>query len=491
MATALPDLDRDANSTLAEQIAGFYGCAIEEGRLRPGDRLPTIRMVAEHAEVTRATVQQGYRLLAERGLVSATVGRGTQVMAGGNGQRTAASPQAAAAWHQLQTLHQIPRLAEGIATLADFSAIVPDSSLFPVEEFQRSMSRVLSERGRELLVYGDPAGSAALRAFIAERDEPVGKQGQADQVLITSGAQQGIDLVLRVFTAPGDAVAVPIPTYQHFFGSLKSQGLDLIPVASGPEGIDLDDLRRVLSKSTVKLFYAMPTFHNPTGRSLDRAQRRELMDVVCQTNVPVLEDEFERDLRFKGEPMPFLRGMDPRGLTATVRSFSKGLFPGVRIGWVHASPEVIGPMAALKRFADLETSPLLQAGLLDFIESGAMANYLEKLRKTLRSRHALAQDCLRRHVPAAKATIPEGGFSFWLELPEGVDGDRCAELLSRRGVLVTPGRLFDPQDRPCAALRISVSRASVEQIRAGIEVLGRCVKEVQERGRTSQPPLFL
>lgn len=491
MARTLPELDRGSETTLAEQIARFYGVAIEEGRLRPGDRLPTIRDVAEHGSVTRATVQQGYRLLAERGLVAALVGRGTSVLANPERHEGVVSPLAAAAWRQLQSLHQVPRLAEGGAVIADFSEIVPDASFFPVDEFRQSMDRVLGERGRELLVYGDPAGSLALRRFIAERDEPDGKQGSADCVLITSGAQQGIDLTLRVFTSPGDAVAVTIPTYQNFFGSLKGLGLELLPVASGPEGVNLKDLRRVLTRNSVKLFYVMPTFHNPTGRSLDLEQRLQLMKVVTETDVPILEDEFERDLRFAGEPLPFLRSLDPRGLTTTVRSFSKGLFPGVRIGWVHASPEVIGPMGALKRFTDLETSPLLQASLLDFILGGAMASYLQKLREALRRRHDLAQDCLRRAMPNARATKPEGGFSFWLELPNGIDGDACAELAARHGVLVTPGRLFDPEDRPCSALRISLSRAGEVELRAGIDILARCVEELLDRGRASQPPLFL
>ena len=491
MARSLPDLDRGADTTLAEQIARFYGLAIEEGRLRPGDRLPTIRDVSEHGSVTRATVQQGYRLLAERGLVAGTVGRGTQVLASPGHRRSLASPLAAAAWRQLQSLHQMPRLAEGSKVVADFSAIVPDASFFPVDDFRKSMDRVLGERGRELLVYGDPAGSLALRRFIAERDEPDGKQGSADCVLITSGAQQGIDLTLRVFTSPGDAVAVTIPTYQHLFGSLKGLGLELIPVASGQDGVNLDDLRRVLSRNSVKLFYVMPTFHNPTGRSLNLEQRQQLMEVVCDTCVPVLEDEFERDLRFAGEPLPFLRSLDPRALTTTVRSFSKGLFPGVRIGWVHASPEVIGLMGALKRFTALETSPLLQASLLDFVQGGAMASYLQELREALRRRHELAQDCLHRSLPEAHATKPEGGFSFWLELPEGIDGDACAELAAHHGVLVTPGRMFDPEDRPCCALRISLSRAGENELRAGIDILARCVKELRDRSRASQPPLFL
>jgi 2-aminoadipate transaminase len=222
----------------------------------------------------------------------------------------------------------------------------------------------------------------------------------------------------------------------------------------------------------VRLLYLMPSFHNPTGRTLDRAQRTALMDVVARTRVPVLEDEYQETLRFRGEAPPSLRTLDPRGLTVTVRTFSKGLFPGLRMGWVHGGPDVLQPMSAVKRFMDLETSALLQAALVEFVQQGAMDRYLIKLRAELQTRHAALQQALWPALPpGCLLTAPDGGFVTWLELPQHGQGDQLADLAATRGVRVVPGRVFDAQGRPSRGVRLSLSRATTTQITAGAAVL--------------------
>ena len=315
---------------------------------------------------------------------------------------------------------------------------------------------------------------------------------ESDDVLITTGAQQGIDLALRTFTAPGDAVAVAIPTYQQLFGLLKAHGLNLVPVTSGPMGPDLDDLDRALSRRSVRMLYLMPTFHNPTGRTMDMERRKALMDLVKLSDVPVLEDEYEMELRFRGESLPSLRSMDSRGLTVSVHTFSKGLFPGLRMGWVQACREVLAPMAAVKRFMDLETSPLMQAALCEFIASGCLDRHIRDLRVELSERHRVAQEALTAHMPGGCTwSRPEGGFALWTDLPEKGQGDRLAELAATRGVLVTPGCVFDPLGRPSTGIRLSLSRCGAKTIRTGIRVLGQCAHEVLGTDPPSQTRLFL
>jgi 2-aminoadipate transaminase len=313
-----------------------------------------------------------------------------------------------------------------------------------------------------------------------------------DEVLVTNGAQQGIDLVLRTLARPGDSVAVAIPTYHHLFGLLKAHDLRVVPLRCEDGRLDPEDLERVLQRDDVRLLYVMPTFHNPTGRTMDLEQRRMLMDAVGRTRVPVLEDEFEADLRFRGERLPALRSLDSRDLTVTVRTFSKGLFPGVRLGWVHAGAELRGPMAALKRFIDLETSPLLQAALVDFLESGAVLDYVSVLRDAVGKRQRAAGAALAQHMPPGfKWTDPEGGFLRWLEGPPGFDGDRFAQAAAARGVLVSPGHLFYLTEAPVPGVRLSLSRADESQVVEGIRVLGRCAGELLTKAGPSERPLVL
>lgn len=493
MVSDLPQLERASRQPLVEQIVRHYRSAIQHGRLRPGDRMPTIRDVAQRLKVTRNTVQEAYRRLALTGLVASTVGRGTQVTGTpDDGPQSLLSPAAQAVRRQSETAPQVPAMPPGTEVQANFAELLPDTDQFPVDAFRSSLERVMRARGGDLLNYGHPAGDPELRALLASRREGADTPCTPEEILITSGAQQGIDLVLRTFAAPGDAVAVPVPSYHVLFGLLAAHGLELVPIPTDASGMDLAELERVLARPGVRLLYLMPTFHNPTGRTLDLAQREELMRVVQKTRVPVLEDEFQRELRVEGEPLPFLRDLDRRKLTITQRTFSKGLFPGARTGWVQASPQILSSMVALKRVADLETSPLLQAALVDFLRSGALDDHLEQVSGELRERHRAMQSALAECMPeGVRWSRPEGGFALWLEGPPGMDGDRVADLAARRGVMVTPGRVFDPQAQPSPCLRLSLSRVTPPQIRAGIEILAGVVNEQIARANPLQRTNFL
>ncbi len=484
----LPKLQKDKGTPLAEQIAEHFRRSIGDGHLRAGAKLPTIREVAEQSGVTRATVQLAYRRLAESGLVMATVGRGTVVADSAGVKRGPISRVAEGAWQDLQSRRTVPMLPEGREVVANFAGLLPDESQFPVDAFRIAMERVLKSRGNEALCYGDPAGSPELRRLLLGRY----KDGVSDSVLITSGAQQGIDLVLRAFAEPGDAVAMAVPTYHHLFGVLKAQGLHVVPIDGDVDGFDLKQLREALQKPQVRALYVMPTFQNPTGRTMSVEQRKAMMDIVTETDVPVLEDEFECELRFRGEALPTLRSMDPRGLTVTVRTFSKGLFPGVRIGWVHGADKLLGPMSALKRFSDLETSPLLQEGMVEFLRLGVMDDYLATLRTELKKRFEVARGALTRHMPVGTTwSDPDGGYALWVSLPGNLAADRVTELAASRGVLAVPGRVFDPLNRVSGGMRLSLSRTSPEQVRAGIQILADCASELAQSGHSTQPPLFL
>lgn len=488
----LPELDRSSSLSLAQQIAEHFAAAIRHGHFGPGDRLPTIRGVAERVGVTRSTVQEAYRQLTASGLTSGAVGRGTTVAATeSDSAGQPLSPFASAALRQLQDSPRNLEVRPGQRIVADFAHLQPDDEAFPVGDLRRALDAVLGDGGGRLLNYGHPTGLPDLRECLAERERAHDPNVTAEHVLITSGAQQAMDLVLRTFTSPGDVVAVPVPSYQQLFGLFKSHGVALEPVRSGADGPDLDDLRRALAVRHVRLLCLMPTFHNPTGATLDVAQRQALMDVVAETRVPVLEDEYERPLRFAGEALPTLRSMDPRGLTVTVHTFSKGLFPGIRIGWAHADPAVLAPMAAVKRFMDLETSPLLQAGLCELVRSGAFDRYLVDLRAELARRHAAAGAALAEHVPGARWSEPDGGFALWVEFEGEGAGDRVAQRAAERGVMVTPGRVFDPLGRPSRGFRLSLSRAPTDVIERGIQILGQAARDVLSPSPQDQPPLFL
>jgi 2-aminoadipate transaminase len=485
--TDLPELDPSAGLSPAAQIAAFYRRAIHDGRLRAGDRLPPIREVAAAIDVTRAVVQDAYRQLAEQGLVEGAVGRGTTVLPGGARAELQApacahslSPYADAALRRSQVMPGAPPLPRGTRLVANFAELAPDSERFPVDDWRAAMDAVLQSRGAELLGYGHATeGLPELRALLAERAHEIDPGLTAAEVLVTAGAQQALDLVLRTFCSGGDTVVVTAPSYHQMHGLLRAHGLQVVQVPFTAAGLDLDALDRALQRRSVRLVYLMPTFHNPTGRTLDLAQRHALLDVISRTAVPVVEDEYQSSLRFRGEPLPTLRSLDPRGLTVTVSTMSKELFPALRIGWITGSQDLLRPMAAVKRFMDLEQSPLLQAALVEFVARGALDRYLDALRGELRRRHDALQRICRAQLPAGcTITDPDGGFVVWLELPQPGQGDRLAELAAERGVRVVPGRVFDLDGRPSRGVRLSLTRADQQQIEHGIAVLGDCAREL-------------
>ena len=469
----VPDLTGTSQLPVVEQMAAHFRDGIRDGTYPVGERLPTIREVAERAGVTRNAVQLAYRQLAAEGLVESTVGRGTIVAGEPSGRGPGLSRSARAAWRAMRTAPVLPSVPDDVPVIADFAALQPDDGMFPTDRFRAALDETLASSGGRLPGYGDPAGNRALREALAARHAQA-RRADPERILITTGAQQGIDLVLRTFTEPGDAVAVAVPTYPQLFGSLAAHGLDLVPVEAKDGVADMRSLRAALARKDVRLLYVMPTFHNPTGATLDLAQRRALLDVVSATDVPVIEDEYECELRFEGDELPALSSLDPRGLTVTVRSFSKGMFPGVRLGWVEGSPAVLGPMTALKRYSDLESSPFLQDVIGQFLRSGAMDEYLAELRLALRERHEHARDLVDRTFPAdVRAIAPEGGLALWLAFPPGAQVDRIADAAAAEGVLVTPGRAFDPAGRPSRGLRLSLSRVDVDTISRGLSILAR------------------
>lgn len=484
MVHILPELDPTATSALSEQVARFYASAIEDGRVLAGERLPPIREVANSCSVTRATVQEAYRRLADQGLVEGTVGRGTVVLAGrdsGSDSSTRIlSPYAEAAVRRTRAMHGAPSLPDTQPLVANFAELAPDETRFPIDQWREAIDSVLQARGQELLGYGHSTfGLRELRELLVERSRVSDPQLSADNLLVTAGAQQALDLVLRTVCSAGDTVVVTTPSYHHMHGLLRAYGLQVVQVPFGPDGLDQNQLQRVLSRPSVRLCYLMPTFHNPTGRSLDLVQREQLIAALAETDVAVVEDEYQHSLRCRGEALPTLRSMDDRGLTVTVSTVSKDLFPALRIGWIAGSEQLLEPMAAVKRFMDLETSPMLQAALAEFIRRGGYDRHLASLRTELQERHRALQAACAEHLPpGCRVTNPEGGFVAWLEMPSAGQGDQLAELAAERGVRVVPGRAFDLDGAPSPGVRLSLTRANVDEIHQGVRVLAECAREL-------------
>jgi DNA-binding transcriptional MocR family regulator len=312
---------------------------------------------------------------------------------------------------------------------------------------------------------------------------------EPDDVLIVNGAQQGLDLFCRALLDPGDAVVVESPTYANLMPVLKLHRADVVPIPMTPDGMDLDRLETTLATRRVKFLYTMPHFQNPTGITTSLAHRKRLLEIASRHNLPVLEDGYEEDLRWDGGEMLPLRALDPSGRVCYLGTFSKGLVPGFRIGWLVAHRELLVHLTHLKRTTDYHTSLVLQAALDEFCRKGEYDAHLRRLRRTYRSRMAAAASAIAEHLPpTVHARVPQGGYCLWIELPKGVSMDELYARLGRDGVHVSHGRHFFATEPEHGCFRMSISRTQETEIEAGIAIVGRHLRELIEspaRGESS------
>lgn len=476
-------IDLDADVPVYRQIAEGIRRALADGRLAPGRRLPPTRDLATQLGVNRNTVVAAYDQLVEQGIARSHTGRGTFLVAAT--ERTGKDAPSDAWFTAFSRAVEGPGIAgifsayriaissEGIS----FAGSYPASDLMPVEAFRRAMERVLRERGAEVLGYGPPSGYAPLREVIAARMRARGGRLTCDEVVITNGSQQAIEIVLRAFVDPGDTVVLEDPTYTGALSVLGSLDARLVGVPSDDEGMRPDLLARALERHRPRVIYLQPTFQNPTTRVTTESRRRELLDVAARHACVIVEDDWAGDLRFEGVDVPTMHALDGGRHVVYLSTFSKKLLPGLRVGWVTAPPAVLSRLILLKQIEDHGTSLLVQAALHEFLRDGGLDEHLARVRTAYRERRDAMLAALDRGVPAEVGrTRPEGGLFLWLTLPQGLDGSEIFTAARERGVLLSPGELFHVDGGGRNTMRLTFSSASREQIESGIGILAELIR---------------
>lgn len=493
-------IDASSSGPVYRQIATQIQATITQGQIGSGARLPAIRTLAAQLGLHRDTVALAYEHLASEGWVEARVGAGTFVSVSFGGSRQTDGMLAGAAGSMTQTAGDAetevmlapqverlialdntrPRYATGRDVVA-LHRLIPDPRFYPIEEFRSCIDAAIREEGPELFSYASPEGDPRLRRALAARFRGHGVGLSADELVLCHGASQGISLALRLFTEPGDQVAVEVPTYANVLSALAGLGLSPVPVSMDEDGADPDSLDRVLSKPEVKAFYTIPSFHNPLGTTMPLERRHQVLEVAKRHGVPVIEDAFELDLRFRGEDIPPLAALDDADIVVLLFSFSKSLFPGVRVGSLSARGRALEGLVALKHATDLSDALLLQAGLARFVESGAYDRHLVRMRRLLRSRHQVIDLALESEMPSGTSwTKPDGGYQLWVQLPFEVDTRDLLADAARAGVLFSPGASFMPDARPSRAMRLTVACADEGEIKRGVAALGEVVQASRE-----------
>ncbi|HET9933309.1 MAG TPA: PLP-dependent aminotransferase family protein, partial [Polyangiaceae bacterium] len=349
----------------------------------------------------------------------------------------------------------------------------PDASLQPATLLEKAAQRAAkqSRTWARLPVEGLPE----LREWFA-RD--LGGAARADQVLLVPGGQAALSTLFRALVPFGGPLVVESPSYFGALGIARAFGLRVVPVPHDDEGIRPDLLRAALASTGARVLYLQPAFSNPTGITLSESRRKEVLEIVRSANAFLIEDDYARDLVDGAPPVPLYREGD--GHVIYVRSLTKSTAPGVRVGAIVAEGPVLGRLKTARAIDDWFLSGLLQATALELVSSPSFPGYVQKLVHTLRERRSRTVDTLRKHFPEAHLRrVPSGGFSLWLELPQGTDESAFVQAALEAGVQINPGAPWFAAEPSGPHLRLSIAGASAELLEEGVRRLGALFQRLQ------------
>ncbi len=522
-------LDRTSGVPLYRQITHQLEQLIASGALPVGHRLPPERRLADVLGVNRTTILAAYRDLKANGFVTAHVGQGTVVTppsAQGAGPAetswSAAPPQrpAAASWAEPSgtsvasihpVAHPVPAaaaepadgsrwkplfsreasrtqdtLTRDILALAgkpgiiSFAAGIPIPDLDPVPELKAMLGELLDRNGYAPLRHTPTEGLPRLRESLARYLPVRGIQAHPGDLLILSGSQQGLDLLARLFIDPGDTVLVEEPTFFCARQIFEGRGAMVAGVPCDEEGIRLDSLESWLARVRPKFLYVMPTFQNPTGRTMSLERRRGLLALARRHGLVIIEDDAYSGLRYEGQELPPLKALDKGDTVLYLGSFSKVLFMGLRIGWLHAPRAILRQVAIQRQLSDIHAASLSQWVVDACLRNGLLERHRQHAVAESRMRRDRMLAAMERHlagIPGVRWNRPEGGLYIWLTLPDNVPPQRVSACATRLGVAYVPGQVSTIDGSSARSMRLNFTFPSPDRIDDGIRLLGQAIRE--------------
>ena len=361
-----------------------------------------------------------------------------------------------------------------------FAGGMPAPELFPVDKIKAATDAVLDEQGKIALQYSSTNGFEHFRQQIADRMEAkLNIKTSADNILVTSGSQQGLDYSARVFCDKGDVVIIESPSYLGALNAFKACEPKFIEVPTDDGGMIMDELEKILATTErVKMIYVIPDFQNPTGRTWDLDRRHKFMEIINRYEIPVIEDNPYGELRFEGEYMPALKSLDTKGLVIYLGTFSKILAPGYRLGWVCAEDEILAKYNFMEQAASLQASTIGQMETSKWIDMFDLDAHVNTIRECYRKRRAVMLETLAKELPEpCTFTRPDGGLFAWVVLPEYMDAKDLQMKCLAKKVAFVPGGSFFPNGGHDNTLRLNYSCMPEDKIVKGITALCQTIRE--------------
>jgi len=463
-------LDKDSGTPIYQQLGDALCRLIEEGLLKPNTQLPPIRKMASQLKINAVTVVSAYKYLEDKRVVYSKMGSGTYV----SDLQIRELPEPI-----LKNQYNSPkRIDFDVKNAINFANSSTSTELFPVEEFKTLFNQVLDRDKGMAFSYQESQGYEPLRQAICVYLEGYGIKTGPDKIQIISGAQQGIDLISKTMLGPGDVLFVEQPTYYGAVGAFLSRGAQVVEVPLAADGIDLDKLESLLKIYRPKFIYVMTYFQTPTCISYSMAKKKSLLELCYQYNTYIVEEDNQSEFQYKSEPVTPLKALDYKNRVVYIKSFSKILMPGLRLGFMVLPKSILRKTLNSKYTTDIATSGFIQRAFELYLNGPGWQRQVTYMKSVFRKRYDLAVDSLSRHTYGKIGfDPPEGGLNLWLKImnPKEKTEELCNRLVSRN-VIVTPGAVFYMSGMEAPFIRLSFAAVEKYEIEKGVAILGDSLK---------------
>ncbi len=366
-------------------------------------------------------------------------------------------------------------------SLISFGGGLPNPISFPVAEMEKAVAKVLEENGVRALQYSTTAGYEPLRSFIAARYKKVGADISADEIIITNGSQQALDMFGAVLIDPGDEILLERPSYLAALQTFHLYDPKVLTVELTDKGVNCDELETILKTHKPKFFYAIPNFQNPTGLTYSKETREKAAEIIKKSNMLVIEDNPYGELRFRGEGgHSFSHYLGEQ--CCMMGTFSKTVSPGMRIGWLACKNKALmEKLMAYKQIMDLHTNIFCQMVLEQYLRDNDLDKHMTKIKDLYQHQSEVMMACMDKYLPEGVSyTKPEGGMFIWATMPEGVTALDVQNAALKKGVLVTAGDPFYEKDRGVRTMRLNYSNSTDEKLEEGMKILGEVIRDLMK-----------
>ncbi|ORJ57111.1 PLP-dependent aminotransferase family protein [Geothermobacter hydrogeniphilus] len=454
---------------------------IESAAIKPGDRLPSLRKLSGQLGVSISTVSQAYLELEKKGVIASRERSGFFLSpSAGRMPAPASRPRPALVPTSSSRSGLIQKVLEALGNrdLLPFGVVCPADELLPAKTLARLFSNSLRNDPARALNYAPVAGEDDLRRQLALRALEAGISVTPEEILITSGAMEGLAIALRALTKPGDNVLIQSPSYFCFLQLLENCGLRAIEIPSSGDGIDPRDVRRAIERFEIRAAILVPNFNNPDGSLTADTRKEEIVRLLGERGIPLVEDDVYGEIYFGAERSRCCKSFDDAGEVIYCSSFSKTIAPGYRVGWMIPGRHY-GKALDLKTTTNICTASPNQMAIAAFLREGYFERHMRRLRGAIHNQMKALLLSLHRHFPAeTRAGFPSGGAAIWVELPPDIDAVDYFFKAREAGIGLAPGPIFSTQDKYNNFIRLSCNGIWNEKMEQGVKTLGRLAEEM-------------